>query len=73
MALHDAEEFHHDLRGRANENLALSTALSIDNVFLQKGSRSDKQNHLCVECNLPNSRSRYAVGSGVSKEGYKEG
>jgi hypothetical protein len=36
MTLHDTEEFHHDLRGRANENLALSTALSIDNVFLQR-------------------------------------
>ena len=35
MTLHDAEEFHHDLRGRANENLALSTTLSVDNAFLQ--------------------------------------
>jgi len=35
MALHDAEEFHHDFRGRANENLALSTTLSVDNAFLQ--------------------------------------
>lgn len=35
MPLHDTKELHHDLRGRANENLALSTALSIDDVFLQ--------------------------------------
>ncbi len=35
MALHDTEEFHHDLRGRANEYLALSTTLSVDNAFLQ--------------------------------------
>lgn len=35
MALHDAEEFHHDFRGRANENLTLSTTLSVDNAFLQ--------------------------------------
>jgi hypothetical protein len=35
MPLHDTEELHHDLGGRANENLALSTALSIDDVFLQ--------------------------------------
>jgi hypothetical protein len=36
MPLHDTEEFYHDLRGRAYENLALSTALSVDNVFLQR-------------------------------------
>jgi hypothetical protein len=36
MALHNTEEFYHDLRRRANENLALSTPLSIDNVFLQR-------------------------------------
>jgi hypothetical protein len=35
VTLHDAEEFHHYLRGRANENLALSTALSVDNAFLK--------------------------------------
>jgi hypothetical protein len=35
MPLHHTEEFYHDLRGRANENLALPTALSIDNAFLQ--------------------------------------
>jgi hypothetical protein len=35
MALHDTEEFHHNLRRRANKNLALSTALSVDHVFLQ--------------------------------------
>ena len=42
MPLHDAEEFYHDLRGRANENLALSTALSVDNVFLQRFTLSCK-------------------------------
>jgi len=36
MSLHDTEEFYHDLRGWANENLALSTALSIDYIFLQR-------------------------------------
>ena len=36
MPLHDTKEFYHDLRGRANENLALSTALSVDNIFLQR-------------------------------------
>jgi hypothetical protein len=34
MPLHDTEELHHNLRGWANENLALSTALGVDNVFL---------------------------------------
>jgi hypothetical protein len=36
VTLHNAEEFHHDLRGRANENLALPTTLSVDDAFLQK-------------------------------------
>jgi hypothetical protein len=36
MSLHDTEEFYNDLRGRADENLALSTTLSVDNAFLQK-------------------------------------
>jgi hypothetical protein len=36
MALHDTEEFHHDLRGRANENLAFPTTLGVDNASLQK-------------------------------------
>jgi hypothetical protein len=34
MALHDREELHNDLRGRSDKNLALSPALSIDNVVL---------------------------------------
>ena len=38
MSLHDTEELYHDLRGRAYENLALSTALSVDNVFLQRAT-----------------------------------
>lgn len=32
MALHDTQELHNDLGARANEHLALSTALSIDDV-----------------------------------------
>ena len=47
VALHDAEKFHHDLRGRANENLALSTTLSIDNAFLQI-LRSEKRDVMDV-------------------------
>ncbi len=41
MTLHDSEEFDNDLRGRADENLALSTPLSVYNVFLQR-MRSDE-------------------------------
>jgi hypothetical protein len=36
MTLHDTEEFDHDLRGRTDESLALSTPLSVDNVILQR-------------------------------------
>lgn len=32
MSLHDAQEFNHDLGGRADEDLALSPTLGIDNV-----------------------------------------
>lgn len=32
MALHDTEELDDDLGGRTDENLALATALSVDNV-----------------------------------------
>ena len=32
MALHDAQELDNDLRGRADEHLALSTALGVDDV-----------------------------------------
>ncbi len=39
MTLHDTEEFDNDLRGGTNENLALSTPLSIDNVFLRDAFR----------------------------------
>ena len=35
VSLHDTEELYNDLRGRANENLALSTTLSVDDAFLQ--------------------------------------
>ena len=42
MPLHHSEEFYHDLRGRANENLALSTALSIDDAFLQTVVQTEK-------------------------------
>ena len=34
MALHDAEELDDDLGGRTDENLALATALGIDDVVL---------------------------------------
>ena len=32
MTLHDTQELHDDLGARADEHLALSTALGIDNV-----------------------------------------
>ena len=32
MALHDAQELDNDLRGGADEHLALSTALGVDDV-----------------------------------------
>lgn len=34
MTLHHAQKFHDDLRGRANENLTLALAFSIDNIVL---------------------------------------
>jgi hypothetical protein len=34
MTLHHGEEFHNDLRRRPDQDLALSTALSIDDVVL---------------------------------------
>lgn len=34
MALHNAQELHNNFGGRANENLALAPALSVDNVVL---------------------------------------
>jgi hypothetical protein len=34
MALHDREELHNDLRGRSDKDLALSPALSVNNVVL---------------------------------------
>ena len=34
MTLHDTEELDDDFRGRTDENLALATALSVDNVVL---------------------------------------
>lgn len=37
MALHDTEELHDNLRGRADEDLALATALGIDDVVLWVG------------------------------------
>ena len=35
MTLHDAKELDDDLGGRADEDLALATALGVDNVVLQ--------------------------------------
>ena len=35
MALHDGEELDDDLRGRTDEDLALATALCVDNVVLR--------------------------------------
>jgi len=32
VPLHDTQEFYNNLGGRSDENLALATALSIDNV-----------------------------------------
>ena len=34
MTLHDREELDDDLRRRTNEDLALATALGVDNVVL---------------------------------------
>ena len=34
MTLHNAEELDDDLRGRADEDLALATALGVDDVVL---------------------------------------
>ena len=34
MTLHDTEELDDDLRGRTNEDLALATALGVDDVVL---------------------------------------
>ena len=34
MSLHDAQKFYDNLRGRSDENLALSSAFSIDDVIL---------------------------------------
>ena len=36
MTLHDAEELDDDLRGRTDEDLALATALGVDNVVLRQ-------------------------------------
>ena len=35
MALHDSEEFDNDLRRRTDEDLALATALGVDDVVLE--------------------------------------
>ena len=35
MALHDSEELDNDLRRRTDENLALATALGVDDVVLE--------------------------------------
>ena len=35
VALHDGEELDDDLRGRADEDLALAAALGVDNVVLR--------------------------------------
>lgn len=35
MTLHDAQELDDDLRGRADEDLTLATALGVDNVVLR--------------------------------------
>ena len=34
MTLHDAKKLDDDFRGRANQDLALATALGVDNVVL---------------------------------------
>jgi hypothetical protein len=35
MSLHDTQEFYDDLGGRSDEDLALSTALGVDDVVLR--------------------------------------
>ena len=38
MTLHHAQELHNDLGRRADEDLALATALGVDNVVLREVS-----------------------------------
>jgi hypothetical protein len=72
MALHDTEEFHHDLRRRANKNLALSTALSVDHVFLQ-GQHSG-QRYIFASMTTCQTVVLYApLNKWISREGCMEG
>lgn len=69
MALHDTEEFHHDLRGRANENLALSTTLSVDNAFLQNIAFRDGA--MWMKYHLPDNRSMCARRHDLNQERHQ--
>ena len=43
VTLHDAEELDDDLRGRTDEDLALATALGVDNVVLKDESACSRR------------------------------
>ena len=42
MTLHDSKELDDDLRGRTDEDLALATALGVDNVVLPRMSETGR-------------------------------
>lgn len=46
MTLHDSEELYNDLRRRPDKDLALSTALSIDNIVLTINSTNQPSCHI---------------------------
>ena len=48
MTLHDTEELDDDLRRRADEDLALATALSVDDVVLDAISAPPRRSGTCV-------------------------
>ena len=43
VTLHDAKELDDDFRGRANQDLALATALGVDNVVLKDESACSRR------------------------------
>ena len=48
MALHDAQELDNDLRGRADEHLALAAALGVDDV-VQAVILRHRSANVCLE------------------------
>ena len=71
MTLHDTKKFDNDLRGRADENLAFSAPLSVDNVVLQR-MRDQIDEHQITQCDLPGSRSTCVVRSSGTYKGKEE-